>query len=133
MIPQRQKDWRNRAHFIGVVARVMRWVLIEYARQHRAGKRGGGAARLSLIELDGLAQTPLMDPVDVIALDEALMRLSVKHACPGRVVEMRFFGGLTEEEIAEALAINKATVVRDWRFAKAWLYRQLNGKPSPDR
>jgi DNA-directed RNA polymerase specialized sigma24 family protein len=88
---------------------------------------------LSLIELDDLSQTPQVDPVDVIALDEALTRLSAKHARPGRVVEMRFFGGLTEEEIAEALAINKATVVRDWRFAKAWLYRQLNGERPNDR
>jgi RNA polymerase sigma-70 factor, ECF subfamily len=133
LIPQREKDWRNRAHFIAVAAQVMRRVLIEYARQRRAGKRGGGDARLSLIELDGLSQTPEMDPVDVIALDKALTQLSAKHARPGRVVEMRFFGGLTEEEIAEALAINKATVVRDWRFAKAWLYRQLNGKNLNDR
>jgi RNA polymerase sigma factor (TIGR02999 family) len=133
LIPQRERDWRDRAHFIGVAARVMRRVLIEYARRHRAGKRGGGAARLPFIELDGLAQTPGMDPVDVIALDEALIRLSAKHSRPGRVVEMRFFGGLTEEEIAEALAINKATVVRDWRFAKAWLYRELSGEDANDR
>ncbi len=133
LIPQRKKDWRNRAHFIGVAAQVMRRVLLEYARQHRAGKRGGGGARLSLIELDDLAQTPQMEPVDVIALDEALTKLSAEHSRPGQVVEMRFFGGLTEEEIAEALAINKATVARDWRFAKAWLYRELRGKDANDR
>ncbi|HKQ75355.1 MAG TPA: sigma-70 family RNA polymerase sigma factor [Blastocatellia bacterium] len=124
LIPQRDRDWQNRAHFIGVAARVMRQVLIEYSRQHRAGKRGGGA-RMSLIELDGLAQPPEMALVDVLALDEALTRLSAKHWRPGRVVEMRFFGGLTEEEIAEALSINRATVGRDWRFARAWLYREL--------
>jgi RNA polymerase sigma factor (TIGR02999 family) len=133
LIPQREKDWKDRAHFIAVAARVMRRVLIEYARRHRASKRGGGGARLSLIELDGLSQTPGMAPVDVIALDEALTRLSAKHSRPGRVVEMRFFGGLTEEEIAEALAINRATVVRDWRFAKAWLYRELIGEDANDR
>lgn len=133
LIPQQEKDWQNRAHFIGVAARVMRRTLVEYARKHQAQKRGGGAVVISLTELDWLAQTPEMELIDVIALDEALIRLSAEHPRPGRVVEMRFFGGLTEEEIAEALAINKATVVRDWRFAKAWLYRELTRRNDDDR
>ncbi|MCG3161298.1 MAG: hypothetical protein JMDDDDMK_02449 [Acidobacteria bacterium] len=133
LIPQQEKDWQNRAHFIGVAARVMRRTLVEYARKHQAQKRGGGAVVISLTELDWLAQTPEMELIDVIALDEALIRLSAEHPRPGRVVEMRFFGGLTEEEIAEALAINKTTVVRDWRFAKAWLYRELTRRNDDDR
>lgn len=133
LIPQQEKDWQNRAHFIGVAARVMRRTLVEYARKHQAQKRGGGAVVISLTELDWLPQTPEMELIDVIALDEALIRLSAEHPRPGRVVEMRFFGGLTEEEIAEALAINKATVVRDWRFAKAWLYRELTRRNDDDR
>jgi RNA polymerase sigma factor (TIGR02999 family) len=111
----------------------MRRVLVDYARQHRAQKRGADAVILSLAEADGLAQSPEMALIDVIVLDEALKRLSAAHPRPGRVVELRFFGGLTEDEIAEALAVNKATVVRDWRFAKAWLHRELNGGNSDDR
>lgn len=133
LIPQQEKDWQNRAHFIGVAARVMRRTLVEYARKHQAQKRGGGAVVISLTELDWLPQTPEMELIDVIALDGALTRLSTEHPRQGRVVEMRFFGGLTEDEIAEALAINKATVVRDWRFAKAWLYRELNRRNDDDR
>ncbi len=127
LIPHREKNWQNRAHFIGLAAQVMRRVLLEYARHHHAQKRGGDAVLLSLAELDGLAQSPGMEVIDILVVDEALTRLAAAHARPSRVVEMRFFGGLTEDEIAEAMAINKATVVRDWRFAKAWLYRELKG------
>jgi len=125
LIPQREKDWRNHAHFIGVAAQVMRRVLVEYARHRNTRKGPGGATIVSLGELEDLAQAPTGNPVDVMALDEALTRLSADHPRPGRVVEMRFFGGLTENEIAEALTIDKATVVRDWKLAKAWLYREL--------
>ncbi len=127
LIPQRVKDWQNRAHFIGVAAQIMRRVLVEYARQHQSQKRGGDAVLLSLTDVDELAQSSMTDSINVILVDEVLMRLSAQHQRASRVVEMRFFGGLTEDEIAEALAVNKATVVRDWRFAKAWLYRELNG------
>jgi DNA-directed RNA polymerase specialized sigma24 family protein len=88
---------------------------------------------LSLAEADAPGQSPEMELIDVIALDEALTRLSAGHPRPCRVVEMRFFGGLTEDEIAEAMAVNKATVVRDWRFAKAWLHREMNGGNGDDR
>ena len=126
LIPQRKKDWQSRTHFIGVASHVMRRVLVEYTRQHRAKKRGGGATLMSLTELDDLKQSPQLNLEDVIALDGALTRFSAEHPRPSRVVEMRFFGGLTEDEIAEALAVNKATVVRDWKLAKAWLYRDLS-------
>jgi RNA polymerase sigma factor (TIGR02999 family) len=103
----------------------MRRVLVEYARRRNAKKGPGAAAMVTLDQLDGLAQSPLRDPIDVIVIDEALTRLSTEYPRHSLIVEMRFFGGLTEEEIAEALAVNKTTVVRDWKLAKAWLYREL--------
>jgi RNA polymerase sigma factor (TIGR02999 family) len=125
LIPQREKDWQNRAHFIGVASQVMRRVLVEYARRRNAQKGPGAVTLVALDQIDGLAQAPLRNPLDVIVIDEVLTRLSTEYPRPGRIVEMRFFGGMTEEEIAEALAINKATVGRDWKLAKAWLYREL--------
>ena len=138
LIPQRENGWQNRAHFIGVAAQVMRRVLVEYARRHHAQKRGANFVILSLAEPGVMAlasekEPPAVDLIDVIALDEALTRLSAAHPRPGRVVEMRYFGGLTEEEIAEVMSVNKTTVTRAWRFAKAWLYRELNGGNGDDR
>jgi RNA polymerase sigma factor (TIGR02999 family) len=133
LIPQQEKNWQNRAHFIGVAAQAMRQSLVGYARRRRSQKRGADAVMLSLAEADAPGQSPEMELIDVIALDEALTRLSAGHPRPCRVVEMRFFGGLTEDEIAEAMAVNKATVVRDWRFAKAWLHREMNGGNGDDR
>jgi RNA polymerase sigma factor (TIGR02999 family) len=131
LIPQREKDWQSRAHFIGVAAQVMREVLVEYARRRKAVRHGGAITIVSLDEMDNLPEHLHPDTLDVIALHEALTRLAAKHPQHSRVVELRFFGGLKEDEVAEVLAISKATVKNYWRFAKAWLYRELGqgGRP----
>ena len=117
-----ETSWQNRAHFFAVASQVMRRILVDYARSHRALKRGG------LFHLTGLEDVPA--PGDThsekfIALDEALSRLSEWDLRQSQVVEMRFFGGLTEEEIAHVLGTSVRTVKRDWSLAKAWLYSQL--------
>jgi RNA polymerase sigma factor (TIGR02999 family) len=115
--------WKSRAHFFGVAAQVMRHVLVDYARQKRAEKRGGGQARLPLEE--GLAvsdeQCALIDE-----LDAALQRLEKLNARQAKVVELRFFSGLKEEEIADFLAVSVRTVRRDWIVARAWIYGELS-------
>lgn len=116
------KRWQNRAHFFGVAAQAMRLILVDYARaQHRA-KRGGEVAFTSLDE------APPVSPersAEVVALDEALTALAAIDQRKSRVVELRFFGGLTEEEAAEVLGVSPETVKRDWRSAKLWLLREL--------
>lgn len=114
---------RSRAHFFGVAAVLMRQILVDYARRQRADKRGGGATMMSLDEVSPAAQA---SSVDVLALDEALEALSAVDARQCRVVELRFFAGLSIDEAAEALGISPATVEREWAFAKAWLLRRLS-------
>jgi len=116
--------WENRAHFFGIAALTMRRILVSYARKRAAEKRGGPAAAVTLVE-DGIARETRTD--ELIALDEALDRLAAVAERPARVVEMWFFGGLTQPEIAEALEISEATVRRDWRMARAWLTDALAG------
>lgn len=113
--------WRNRAHFFAMVATLMRRVLVDYARQRHRDKRGAGVAVVSLDE-NAVAPQPA---VDIIALDEALERLAAVDPQQSRVVELRFFAGLSVEETAEALGISPATVKRDWATAKLWLYTAL--------
>ncbi len=114
--------WRGRVHFFGVAARLMRRVLVDYARERDAAKRGGGLQPLTLDEARLIAgPTP-----DVVALDEALDSLTRIDERKGRVIELRFFGGLTIEETAELLGVSHATVERDMKMAKAWLSRELN-------
>jgi RNA polymerase sigma factor (TIGR02999 family) len=120
-------EWRNRAHFFAVAAQQMRRLLIDYARARQAEKRGGGDAPLLLAGLNGLAATA---GEDLIALDLALHRLGELDERCARVVELRFFGGLTEKEAAEVLGISAATLKRDWDFARAWLTTELSG-PMP--
>lgn len=115
---QEGTPWENRAHFFGVAAVTMRHILISYARARSADKRGGGADAVTLIE-DGVARETRPD--ELLALDEALDRLAEVAERPARVVELWFFGGLTQPEIAEALGVSEATVRRDWRMARAWL------------
>jgi RNA polymerase sigma-70 factor (ECF subfamily) len=128
LIDQRGKDWKNRAHFFGVAALVMRRILVDHARTRRTEKRGGGQHKVSLEE------TVLLTPEqsdDILALDEALSRLSQFDPRQSRVVELRFFGGLTEPEAAEVLGVATRTVKRDWGIAKAWLYGELkSARPS---
>jgi RNA polymerase sigma factor (TIGR02999 family) len=113
----------NRTHFFAVAAKLMRQILVEYARRQHADKRGGGVTVLSLDEASPRAWT---SSVDVLALDEALDALSAIDARQCRVVELRFFAGLNIDEAAEALGVSPATVEREWALAKAWLYRRLS-------
>src|SRR6476646_247564 len=125
MVDQKNVRWQNRAHFFGVAAQSIRHILVDHARSHLAAKRGAGAAKLSLDEAIGV---PEKREVDLLALDQALEGLAVLDPQQGRIVELRFFGGLSIEETAEVLHISPATVKRDWVMAKAWLYREMSGK-----
>jgi RNA polymerase sigma factor (TIGR02999 family) len=111
----------NRAHFVAIAARLMRQILVDYARSHQAAKRGPGQK----VELTLDIELPQPQRADVVALDDALNALSQRDAQQGRIVELRFFGGLTIEEAAEALDISPATVKRDWAMARAWLSREM--------
>ena len=122
MVDQKNVRWQNRAHFFGVAAQSIRHILVDHARSHLAAKRGAGAAKLSLDEAIGV---PEKREVDLLALDRALEGLAALDPQQGRIVELRFFGGLSIEETAEVLHISSATVKRDWVMAKAWLYQNL--------
>ncbi|HEY0404844.1 MAG TPA: sigma-70 family RNA polymerase sigma factor [Pyrinomonadaceae bacterium] len=122
LIDQRRVDWQNRAHFFGVAAQLMRRILVDHARRHRASKRGGFQQKLTLDEAADYSQPR---DVDLIALDDALNALAQLDARQSRIVELRFFGGLTIEETAEALSVSTATVKVDWNMAKAWLRREI--------
>jgi|ERR1017187_7598376 RNA polymerase sigma factor (TIGR02999 family) len=122
MTHEKQPLWQNRAHFFGVSARLMRQILVDYARSHRTRKRGGAQEKLSLDA--ALAFTPEKS-TEVVMLDEALDRLSEQDERQARIVEMRFFGGLTMEEIAEVLELSSKTVKRDWTMARAWLHQEI--------
>jgi RNA polymerase sigma factor (TIGR02999 family) len=116
--------WNDRAHFLAVSARVMRRILVDHARARTYQKRGGGAVKVSFDE--ALMVTSAVEP-DFVALDAALVALAKFDERKSRVVEMRFFGGLTVEETATVLNVSAATVMGDWRFAKAWLKREMRG------
>jgi RNA polymerase sigma-70 factor, ECF subfamily len=115
--------WQNRAHFLGVSAQIMRRILVDFARSREYAKRGGGARQVSLAEAAGI---PGERGADLVALDEALNLLAELDARQSRVVELRFFGGLSLEESAEVLNVSVGTVRRDWSLARAWLHRQLS-------
>jgi RNA polymerase sigma factor (TIGR02999 family) len=119
---QNPPQWQNRAHFFGIAAHVMRQILVEYARGHAAEKRGGGACKLAL---DDALELPGKVDVDLIALDGALERLTELDAQQSRIIELRFFAGLTIEDTSEVMGISPATVKRDWRSARAWLHREI--------
>lgn len=122
----RQVRWQDRAHFLGISARLMRRVLVDHARRRGFKKRGGDVQRVTLHE--GLATSP--DPAfDVLALDRALDTLEKADPRKSRIVELRFFGGLSVEETAQVLQVSPDTVKRDWRLAKLWLLRELEGEP----
>jgi RNA polymerase sigma factor (TIGR02999 family) len=125
--------WQDRAHFFAIAAQAMRRILVDYARGHLASKRGGSLRRVSL---DGSLAAPAAADVsldDVIEVDEALGELAALDAFEARVVELRYFGGLTVEETAAALGVSPATVKREWQMARAWLYRRLSGGHDGDR
>jgi RNA polymerase sigma factor (TIGR02999 family) len=122
LIDQRHVRWQNRAHFFGIAAQLMRRILIDHARKAHYAKRGGGAVQVSLDEAAAVAEARA---AELLAVDEALEKLTAMDARKGRLVELRFFGGLTEEETAEVMGISVPTVQREWRAAKAWLHRML--------
>jgi RNA polymerase sigma factor (TIGR02999 family) len=115
-------NWQNRAHFLAMAARLMRRILVDFARSKQYQKRGGGAVRVTLVDDIALSSEPGRD---LVALDEALEALAAVDERKSRVIELRFFGGLTVSETAETLHVSPETVMRDWKVAKAWLLRQL--------
>lgn len=125
LVDRRRVSWQNRAHFFGFAAQTMRRILVDHVRSQRAQKRGAGARKVALDE--AVSFTPEPD-VDLIALDEALITLAAMDPRQSRIIELRFFAGLTLEETAEVLDISEATVSRDWASAKAWLYRELKSR-----
>lgn len=127
LVGQREIRWQNRAHFFGIAAQVIRHILVDHARGRISAKRGGGAVNLSLDE--GLA-VPNKQDLDVVALDDALQGLAKIDPQQSRIVELRFFGGLSIEETAEVVGVSTATVKRDWSVAKAWLYREVSRNPA---
>lgn len=124
LVDQHNVQWQNRAQFFGMAAQMMRRILVDHARTKKRAKRGGSDIKVSLAD----ATIPVEEQnLDVVALDEALNRLAEIDEQQSRVVELRFFSGLTVEETAEVMGISPATVKRDWSMAKAWLHRELSG------
>jgi RNA polymerase sigma factor (TIGR02999 family) len=128
LVDQSRVELTDRAHFFAIAGRMMRRVLVDHARRHRAQKRGGAGTRLVFDEEVNTPESPAVDPLE---LSDALARLEEMDERQARIVELRFFGGLTVEEIAEALDVSTATVKREWRTARAWLYQQLGGGSAP--
>ena len=125
LVDQTSITWQNRAHFFSVAAQVMRHILVDHARSQQTRKRGGHAHRLSLDEaVSFFAERD----VNLVALDEALTRLAVLDPQQSRIIELRFFGGLTIEEVAEVLKLSPATVSREWSLAKMWLHREISAR-----
>jgi RNA polymerase sigma-70 factor, ECF subfamily len=126
MVDQTKTDWRDRAHFLGIAARVMRQVLVDHARRHAAAKRGAGGERVTLDDAVGARGERA---ADLLVINDALDRLAALDERGARVVEMRVFGGLTVEEIAHVLGVSKRTVDADWAMARLWLAREFGGGP----
>lgn len=125
LVDQKNVHWQNRAHFFGIAAQLMRRILVDHARTKKRAKRGGSDIRVSFNDANLMGQAK---DLDIVALDEALNRLAEIDQQQSRIVELRFFSGLTVEETAEVLAISPATVKRDWSMAKAWLHREISGE-----
>jgi RNA polymerase sigma factor (TIGR02999 family) len=123
MVGQNLPEWQNRAHFFAVAAQLMRQILVDYARAHRASKRGNGVCKINLDDAE--SESPAAN-VDVVALDDALQSLARIDPQQSRVVELRFFAGLSIEDTSEILGISPSTVKRDWNTARVWLYRELD-------
>ncbi|MCA1636312.1 MAG: sigma-70 family RNA polymerase sigma factor [Acidobacteria bacterium] len=122
LVDQSKIQWESRTHFFGIAARLMRQILVDQARHRNFAKRGGGAIRVSLNEATNVAQE---QSASVMALDDALNRLEKIDPRKSRIVELRFFGGMSIEETAEALKVSPGTVMRDWTFARAWLQKEM--------
>ena len=126
LIDVKRVDWRDRAHFFAMSATLMRQILVDFARTRRRQKRGGGAIRIPVQVLGDISREP---PTDLVALDDALKSLARLDPRQSRVVELRYFGGLSVEETAAVLHVSQGTVHRDWRLARAWLFRELASAP----
>lgn len=124
LVNQKRVKWQNRAHFFGIAAQIMRRFLSNYARDQNRAKRGGGAVQISLSSIAVMANEKAKE---LIALDEALEKLALVDERKSRIVELRYYGGLSVEETAEVLNVSPATVLRDWRYARAWLHREISG------
>ena len=125
---QREIDWQGRGHFFSIAAQLMRRILIDHARRELRQKRGGSGLHIALEDAAAVPGESGVDPVDILALDRALHKLEDLDADQGRIVELRFFGGLTIEETAAAIGKSPATVKREWALAKGWLHRELTGE-----
>ncbi|HKD08342.1 MAG TPA: sigma-70 family RNA polymerase sigma factor [Bryobacteraceae bacterium] len=125
LVNQRGVNWRNRAHFFGIAAQMIRRILVDHARANHAAKRGAGGVRLEIE--DGMAVSSQKE-LDLVGLDDALNRLAAMDERQSRIVELRFFAGLSVEETAEVMGISTPTVKREWSSARAWLFRELQGR-----
>ena len=128
MVDQKNVNWANRSHFFAISAQIMRRILIDHARRHRYAKRGGGAQQVSLEEVAAIVPD---QGRELVRLDEALKTLAERYPRRSQVVELRYFGGLNNEEIAGVLHVSENTVTRDWNMARAWLYQQLTENATP--
>jgi RNA polymerase sigma factor (TIGR02999 family) len=124
LVDQKRTSWKNRAHFFAIAAQLMRRILLDHARTRQRAKRGGGAVHT---DLEGVAVLSAERSADLLALDEALSRLAAFDELKSRIVEMRYFGGLSVEETAEVLCLAPVTIMRHWSLAKSWLRRELRG------
>ena len=130
LVDDSQIRWQSRAHFYGVAARVMRRILVDHARRQAAAKRGGLARDVPLEDVGTIAAPDHGDPVDLVALDDALLSLGRAYPRQSEIVELRYFGGLSTREIGEVMRVTERTVQRDWDFARAWLRRALDDRRS---
>ena len=121
--------WQNRAHFFGVASQIMRRILVDHARQHRAAKRPGAGVKVTLDDHIGAAQPP---NCEILLLDSALTDLSLIDPRQAQIVELRYFGGLSEQEVATLLSLSRATVTREWQTARAWMYQRLTKTVTSD-
>ena len=128
LIDSSRVKWQDRNHFYAIASQIMRRLLVDSARKRNSQKRGGGRAQITLDDNLEIAGGP---GTDLVALDEAMKRLAVLNPRQSRIIELRYFGGLTEEETAEVLGLSSRTIRRDWTVARAWLFRELTGPASP--
>ena len=126
LVGQERVTWRNRAHFFAIASQMMRRILVDHARERRAAKRPGAGVKVMLDDRIGAAAPSECELID---LDQALTELTHIDPRQGQVVELRYFGGLSEQEVAEVLSISRATVTREWQTARAWLYRRITARP----
>lgn len=129
LVNQRHATWSNRAQFFATAAQMMRRILVDHARTRQAAKRGGPDATVSLTALVIQPTSRGSAPLDVIAIDDALTRLAARDAGQARIVELRFFGGLSVDEVAHVMGVSARTIKREWRMARAWLLRELRSAP----